>query len=68
MKRRGLECPRLVIGDGHLGIWGALRNVYRQAADQRCWTHKMMNVLDKLPKRQQGEAKLMLRAIPYGRC
>ncbi len=65
MKRRGLECPRLVIGDGHLGIWGALRNVYPQAAEQRCWNHKMMNVLDKLPKRQQGEAKLMLRAIPY---
>ena len=65
MKRRGLECPRLVIGDGHLGIWGALRNVYPQAAERRCWNHKMMNVLDKLPKRQQGEAKLMLRAIPY---
>ena len=72
MKRRGLECPRLVIGDGHLGIWGALRNVYPQAAEQRCWNHKMMNVLDKLPKRQQGEAKLMLRAHPLrrdpGRC
>ena len=65
MKRRGRECPRLVIGDGHLGIWGALRNVYPQVAEQRCWNHKMMNVLDKLPKRQQGEAKFMLRAIPY---
>ena len=40
MRRRGLECPRLVIGDGHLGIWGALRNVYPQAAEQRCWNHK----------------------------
>ena len=39
MRRRGLECPRLVIGDGHLGIWGALRNVYPQAAEQRCWNH-----------------------------
>ena len=54
-----------MIGDGHQGIWGALRNVYPQAAEQRCWNHKMMNVLDKLPKRQQGEAELMLRAIPY---
>ena len=34
MRRRGLECPRLVVGDGHLGIWGALRNVYPQAAEQ----------------------------------
>ena len=36
IKRRG-SCPRLVVGDGHLGIWGALRNVYPQAAEQRCW-------------------------------
>ena len=35
LKERGLECPRLVIGDGHLGIWGALRNVYPEAAEQR---------------------------------
>ena len=54
IKRRGLSCPRLVVGDGHLGIWGALRNVYPQAAEQRCWNHKIVNVLAKLPKRQQG--------------
>jgi transposase-like protein len=65
IKRRGLSCPRLVVGDGHLGIWGALRNVYRQAAEQRCWNHKVMNVLDRLPKRRQEEAKLLLRRIPY---
>ena len=52
IKRRGLSCPRLVVGDGHLGIWGALRNVYPQAAEQRCWNHKVMNVLDRLPKRR----------------
>ena len=52
-------------GDGHLGIWGALRNVYPQAAEQRCWNHKIVNVLAKLPKRQQDQAKLMLRTIPY---
>ena len=45
IKRRGLSCPRLVVGDGHLGIWGALRNVYPQAAEQRCWNHKIVNVL-----------------------
>ena len=65
IKRRGLNCPRLVVGDGHLGIWGALRNVYPQAAEQRCWNHKVMNVLDRLPKRRQEEAKLLLRRIPY---
>ena len=48
IKRRGLSCPRLVVGDGHLGIWGALRNVYPQAAEQRCWNHKIVNVLAKL--------------------
>ena len=64
IKRRGLSCPRLVVGD-HLGIWGALRNVYPQAAEQRCWNHKIVNVLAKLPKRQQDQAKLMLRTIPY---
>ena len=65
IKRRGLSCPRLAVGDGHLGIWGALRNVYPQAAEQRCWNHKIVNVLAKLPKRQQDQAKLMLRTIPY---
>ena len=63
-KRRGLSCPRLVVGDGHLGIWGALRNVYPQAAEQRCWNHKIVNVLAKLPKRQQDQAKLMLQYYP----
>ena len=63
--RKALECPRLVIGDGHLGIWGALRNVYPEAAEQRCWNHKILNVLDKLPKREQAQAKQLLCRIPY---
>ena len=54
LRDRGLSCPRLVVGDGHLGIWGALGNVYPQVAEQRCWNHKIINVLDRLPKRQQG--------------
>lgn len=65
LKSRGMNCPRLVVGDGNLGIWGALRNVYPEAAEQRCWNHKLMNVLDRLPKRQQGQAKLMVGCIPY---
>ena len=65
LRDRGLSCPRLVVGDGHLSIWRALGNVYPQAAEQRCWNHKIINVLDRLPKRQQGQARLMLRNIPY---
>src|SRR5262249_26708041 len=43
LKQRGLSCPKLVIGDGHLGIWGALANVYPGAAEQRCWNHRILN-------------------------
>ena len=65
LRERGLNCPRLVVGGGHLGIWGALGNVYPEAGEQRCWNHKIINVLDKLPRRQRDQAKLMLRNIPY---
>ena len=65
LKSRGLGCPRLVIGDGHLGIWGALCNVYPQAEEQRCWNHRIVNVLDKLPKSQYAVAKKLLCQIPY---
>ena len=65
LRDRGLNCLRLVVGDGHLGIWGALRNVWPQAGEQRCWNHKILNVLDKLPKRQHDQGRLMLRNIPY---
>ena len=65
LRDRGLNCPRLVAGDGHLGIWGALRNVWPEAGEQRCWNHKILNVLDKLPKRQYEQGRLMLRNIPY---
>jgi transposase-like protein len=65
LKARGLRCPRVVIGDGHLGIWGALRNVYPEAAEQRCWNHRVLNVLATLPRRQQGQARALLTVIPY---
>jgi putative transposase len=64
LQRRGLRAPRLVIGDGHLGIWGALVAVYPTAAEQRCWNHRLMNVHDKLPHRLQAEAKSLLTKIP----
>jgi putative transposase len=65
LKQRGLNCPKLVIGDGHLGIWGALANVYAEAREQRCWNHRIVNVLDKVPHKEQATAKEMLTAIPY---
>jgi len=65
LKKRGMNCPCLVIGDGNLGIWGALANIYPGAAEQRCWNHKMVNVLDKLPKKLQGQAKRQLQEIVY---
>jgi len=68
LKERGLKRPRLVVGDGHLGIWGALSNVYPGVAEQRCWNHKVMNVLDKLPKKAQGQGKLELQKIFYADC
>jgi len=49
--------PRLVIGDGHLGIWGALGAVFPEAKEQRCWNHRLLNILDKLPLKRQAEAR-----------
>ncbi len=65
LKRRGLAAPMLGIGDGNLGFWAALREVYPETKEQRCWKHKLANVLDKLPKRLQPRAKEMLREIMY---
>ena len=65
LKERGMNCPSVVVGDGHLGIWGALAEVFPKAKEQRCWNHRIVNVLDKLPKSRQAEGKLLLTAIPY---
>lgn len=65
LKRRGMRPPRLVVGDGHLGIWGALANVFPQAPEQRCWNHRIVNILDRVPKKKQTEARQRLTAIPY---
>jgi putative transposase len=65
LKARGLRCPKLVVGDGHLGIWAGLRNVYPEAGEQRCWNHRILNVLDKVPKKRQAQARLQLKQIPY---
>jgi putative transposase len=65
LKQRGLRPPRLVVGDGHLGIWSALAAVFPQAKPQRCWNHRILNLLDKLPKRLQAEGRRLLTTIPY---
>lgn len=63
LQKRGLECPKLFIGDGALGFWKAKREVYPEAKEQRCWEHKKRNVLDKLPKSVQPQAKSLLNEI-----
>jgi putative transposase len=61
---RGLRvAPTLAVGDGALGFWKALRQVFPTTQEQRCWVHKTANVLDKLPKGQQPKAKAMLHDI-----
>ncbi|MCJ7627507.1 MAG: IS256 family transposase, partial [Longimicrobiales bacterium] len=62
---RGLGEPRLLVADGNAGIWAAAAQVWPGAEEQRCWNHKIRNVLDRLPKKLQGEAKELLRAIAY---
>lgn len=61
---RGLtRAPELAIGDGALGFWKAIRDVYPQTKHQRCWHHKINNVLDKFPKSLQPQAKVAIQQI-----
>jgi transposase-like protein len=61
--RRGMRAPALAIGDGALGFWGALRGVFPQTREQRCWFHKIANVLGALPKSAHSGAKKALAEI-----
>ena len=63
LKGRGLNEPKVVIGDGALGTWAALRDAFPGARRQACWVHAIANVLDALPKRLQGEAKKLLHEM-----
>jgi|ACQI01.1.fsa_nt_gi transposase-like protein len=63
LKGRGMTAPKLAIGDGALGFWAALDEVYPEARHQRCWQHKTMNVLNCLPKLSQPKAKAALHDI-----
>ena len=61
--RRGMRAPVLAVGDGALGFWGALREVFPQARAQRCWFHKIANILGALPKSANPGAKRALAEI-----
>lgn len=64
LKARGLKArPLLATGDGSMGFWAALSEVFPETRHQRCWVHKMVNVLDALPKSLQGKAKSDLKEI-----
>ena len=63
LRDRGVQAARLAIGDGALGFWAALAQVYPRTREQSYWVHKTVNVLDKLPKRLQGPAKSALHEI-----
>ena len=61
--RRGMSAPVLAVGDGALGFWSALREVFPQTKEQRCWFHKMANVLSALPKSAHPSAKKAMAEI-----
>lgn len=63
LKSRGLNIPKLAIGDGAMGFWAALEEVLPETRQQRCWMHKTMNVLNCLPKATQPKAKQALHNI-----
>jgi putative transposase len=63
LKKRGMRAPILAIGDGALGFWGAVRDVFPKTRHQRDWVHKTKNVLDSLPKSVHGRAKKAIHEI-----
>ena len=63
LKSRGMNIPELAIGDGAMGFWAALEEVYPESRQQRCWMHKTMNVLNCLPKSGQAKAQQALHNI-----
>jgi putative transposase len=63
LKRRGMRAPVLAIGDGALGFWGGLREVFPDSREQRCWVHKIANVLDAVPTSLRPKVKAALHNI-----
>lgn len=65
LRDRGMKAPKLCVADGLASFWAAVSEVWPDASEQRCWNHKMVNVLDRLPRKLQAAAKEMLREIVY---
>lgn len=65
LRDRGLSAPLIMVGDGALGLWAALAGVWPGVRVGRCWNHKILNVLDKLPKRLERQATILLREMAY---
>lgn len=65
LRDRGLKCPTAVVGDGALGLWAGLRNVYPEARELRCWNHRIMNIVDRVKKADQATAVKLLREVCY---
>jgi transposase-like protein len=63
LKRRGMTAPVLAVGDGALGFWGALSDVFPETVHQRCWVHKMANCMNALPKSAQPAARAALKEV-----
>jgi putative transposase len=66
LKVRGVKSARLLVGDGNLGLWAGVGEVYPQAQEQLCWNHKLLNVMDAVSHKEQAQAKLHLTAMMYG--
>jgi putative transposase len=62
-KRRGMRAPMVMVGDGALGMWSALGEVFPETRHQRCWVHKVANVLSALPKSMHPSARRALAEI-----
>ncbi len=65
LRDRGLSAPALFLADGNKAIWAAIDQVWPQSRQQRCWNHKILNVLAQVPRRKQAEARALLKDIPY---
>ena len=63
LRDRGMRAPVVAVGDGALGLWKALGDVFPETVEQRCWVHKIANILDALPKRLHRSAKAALHEI-----
>lgn len=63
LRERGMRAPVVAVGDGALGFWAAIREVFPETREERCWVHKIANVLDKLPKSLQPKAKAALHEM-----